>query len=157
MYKILIVLFVALLMEAIGVVFLSKGLHEIGEVQQINVREILGIIGRGACNRNIILGIFFDALFFFGLLYMMSQSDVSFVWPMTSLGFLFTTFSAWLILKEEVVPLRWFGIVLIVIGALLVGWTENQSKEKVLKGKEANLMKQVETMQQVTSAENKDI
>ena len=54
----------------------------------------------------------------------MSQAQVSFVWPMTSLGFVFTTLAAWLILHEQVVPLRWVGGLLIVIGAGLITWTE---------------------------------
>ena len=124
MYKLVIVLLVGLVLEAIGVVFLNRGLHQIGEVSQISAVEIMRIIGKGACNVNILLGVFFEAMFFGTLLYLMSQAQVSFIWPMTSLGFVFTTLAAWLILKEQIAPLRWFGVLLIVIGAGIITWTE---------------------------------
>lgn len=124
MYKLIIVLLIGLIFEAIGVVFLNRGLHQIGEVSQINVPEVIRIIVKGVCNVNVLLGIFFEAVFFGTILYLMSQAQVSFVWPMTSLGFVFTTLAAWLILHEQIVPLRWVGVLLIVVGAGLISWTE---------------------------------
>ncbi len=124
MYKLIIVLLIGLVFEAIGVVFLNRGLHQIGEVGQINVPEVIRIIVKGVCNVNVLLGVFFEAVFFGTILYLMSQAQVSFVWPMTSLGFVFTTLAAWLILHEQVVPLRWVGVLLIVVGAGLISWTE---------------------------------
>ena len=128
MYKLIIVLFIGLIMEAVGVVFLNRGLHQIGEVSQISFQEVSRIILKGACNKNILLGVLFEALFFGTLLYLMSQAEVSFVWPMTSLGFVFTTLAAWLILHEKIVPLRWAGVLLIVLGAGLITWTENNKE-----------------------------
>lgn len=124
MYKLIVVLFIGLLLEAVGVVFLNRGLHQIGEVSQISFQEVSRIIFRGATNSNVLLGIFFEAMFFGTILYLMSQAQVSFIWPMTSLGFVFTTLAAWLILHEQVVPLRWVGVLLIVAGAGLITWTE---------------------------------
>lgn len=130
MYKLVIVLLIGLLMEAVGVVFLNRGLHQIGEVSQINFQEVTRIILRGACNGNVLLGIFFEAMFFGTILYLMSQAEVSFIWPMTSLGFVFTTLAAWLILHEEIVPMRWVGVLLIVAGAGLISWTEKDAEAK---------------------------
>ena len=127
MYKLIIVLLIGLFFEAIGVVFLNRGLHQIGEVSQINIPEVTRIILKGVCNANILLGVFFEAVFFGTILYLMSQAEVSFVWPMTSLGFVFTTLAAWLTLREQVVPLRWVGVLLIVIGAGLITWTEKMN------------------------------
>ena len=124
MYNLIIVLLIGLILEAIGVVFLNRGLHQIGEVSQVNLQEITRIILKGICNGNILLGVLFEAMFFGTLLYLMSQAQVSFIWPMTSLGFVFTTLAAWLILREEIVPLRWFGVLLIVAGAGIITWTE---------------------------------
>jgi uncharacterized membrane protein len=129
MTRILIILVLALLVEAVGVVFLSKGLKEIGEVQQVNAREITRIIRRGAANPSILLGVALEAAFFAALLYLLSQRDVSLIWPLTSLGFVLTAISARLILHEVVSPLRWAGVILIVIGAGLVSYSE-KAKEK---------------------------
>ncbi|MGA2245861.1 MAG: EamA family transporter [Verrucomicrobiota bacterium] len=124
MTKLIAILLVGLVFEAVGVVFISQGLHEIGEVKTISLGEISRIIGRGAANRNILLGTFLEACFFGVLLYMLSQKDVSLVWPLTSLGFVITALAARMVRHEEVSALRWTGVVIIVIGAALVAWSE---------------------------------
>ena len=129
MTKLILILLIGLVFEAIGVVFLSQGLHEIGEVKHISAGEIGRVIARGAVNRNILLGILFEAIFFGVLLYLLSEKDVSLIWPLTSLGFVITALAAWLIRHEHVSVLRWTGIIIIVIGAALVAWSD-QTKKK---------------------------
>jgi uncharacterized membrane protein len=124
MTKILVILIFALCVEAVGVVFLSKGLKQIGEVQSVTAREIGRIIAKGAANPSVLLGVALEAAFFGALLYLLSQRDVSLIWPLTALGFLITALAAKLILKEEVSAVRWAGIFLIVIGASLVSYSE---------------------------------
>ena len=124
MTKILFILILALTVEAVGVVFLSKGLKQIGEVERISVREIGRIITKGATNKSILFGVALEAAFFGALLYLLSQRDVSLIWPLTSLGFVITAISAKYILKEEVSATRWAGVALIVLGAALVSYGE---------------------------------
>ncbi len=124
MARILIVLFFGLVLEAIGVVFLGKGLKEIGEPAQLNAGEIARLLGRGAMNRNILLGIAWETAYFGCILYMMSQADISFVWPVTALGFVLTALSAHFLLGEYISPLRWLGVCLIVAGAAVITYTE---------------------------------
>jgi len=124
MTKILTVLILALVVEAVGVVFLSKGLKQIGEVQTISAREIGRLIGKGATNPSVLLGVALEAAFFGALLYLLSQRDVSLIWPLTALGFVITALAAKFILKEEVSALRWAGVALIVVGATLVSYSE---------------------------------
>jgi drug/metabolite transporter (DMT)-like permease len=102
------------------VVFLSGGLKQIGEPKTINAAEITSLITRGATNKNILMGVFFEAIFFGFLLYLLSQKDVSIVWPLTALGFVITSLAAKIFLKEEISSVRWTGICLIVLGASLV-------------------------------------
>jgi drug/metabolite transporter (DMT)-like permease len=121
--KFILIMLIALVFEAIGVVFLSAGLKQIGEPKTINEAEIASLITRGATNKNILLGVFFEAIFFGFLLYMLSQKDVSIVWPLTALGFVITSLAARIFLKEEISSVRWAGICLIVLGAGLVTWS----------------------------------
>ncbi len=129
MAKLITILLIGLVFEAIGVVFLSKGLKEIGEAAAINLGEVSRLIGRGATNGNILLGVFFEATFFGTLLYLMSRGDVSFVWPLTSLGFVLTAIAAKFILHEEVSALRWAGVALIVVGAAIITYSEKLQKK----------------------------
>src|SRR6185369_11578152 len=124
MTKLLIILLAALVVEAVGVVLLIQGLHEIGEVKRLSLSEIGRVIARGAANRNMLVGVALEAAFFGALLYLLSQRDVSLIWPLTSLGFVITAIAAKLILKEEVSTMRWAGVALIMIGAALVSYSE---------------------------------
>ena len=124
MLKIVLILLVGLVLEAVGVVLLSQGLHEIGELRRVSAGEIARLIGRGATNRSILLGVAFEAAFFGILLYLLSQRDVSLIWPLTSLGFVITAVAARFIRHEEISALRWAGVGLIVVGAALVAWSE---------------------------------
>lgn len=126
MTKILVVLFIALTFESIGVVLLKQGLTRLEPPKSYAVIEIASLIGRGVTNRQIVLGVFFEALFFAGLLYMMSQGDLSFIWPLTALTFVFATFAARFYLHEQITPLRWVGVAFIVLGAGLITWTEKK-------------------------------
>lgn len=128
MSKLIAILIVALLFEAVGVVFLSKGLKEIGEVERVSAAEIKRVIVRGATNGNILLGVFLEAIFFAGFLILLAKADISFIWPLTSLGFVLTTAAAKFLRHEDVTPLRWTGVVLIMIGAAIVGWSEKQKR-----------------------------
>jgi drug/metabolite transporter (DMT)-like permease len=124
MIRLLTVLCFGLLMEAVGVVLLSKGIKEIGGMAQVDLGELLRLVGRGATNRNILLGVAFEAGFFGCLLFLMSHGDVSFIWPLTALSFVLTTLAAKLFLHEHVSGLRWCGVLLIILGAGVITYTE---------------------------------
>ena len=64
MAKLLIILLIGLVFESVGIVLLKKGIMQIGDVKQVSVPEIVRIIKLGAINPQILLGVFFEALFF---------------------------------------------------------------------------------------------
>src|SRR3954464_15753154 len=130
MAKLIIILLIALVFEAMGVVWLSQGLKQIGELQEITANQIFQIVCRGACNRWVLLGVLFETIFFIALLYLLKNWDVSLVWPLTSLGFVLTTVAARFIRDEEVNAWRWGGVALIVTGAILVGYSERAKKAR---------------------------
>lgn len=124
MTRILAVLLVALAVEAVGVVFLSRGLKAIGPVERVSVGQMVLVAARAVTNRDILMGVALEAAFFGALLYLLSQRDVSLIWPLTSLGFVITALAAHFVLGERVTAMRWAGVVLIVVGATLVGFSE---------------------------------
>lgn len=129
MTKVLIVLILALIVEAVGVVFLSKGLKQIGQPPRITAREVGRVIVRGATNGSVLLGVALEAAFFGALLYLLAQRDVSLIWPLTSLGFVITALAARFILHEQVSATRWAGVALIVLGAALVSYSEKAKQQ----------------------------
>ncbi len=128
MAKLLIILFVALCFETTGVIMLSKGLKALPGPANYSPGEIARLVGRGLASRNIVLGVAFEAVFFIGLLMLMSNADVSFVWPLTSLTFVFSTVAARFYLHEQVDALRWAGVLCIVCGAGLITFTEKRKE-----------------------------
>jgi drug/metabolite transporter (DMT)-like permease len=129
MIKLLLILLVGLAFESTGVVLLKKGMTHIGDMNGITAAEILRVCKAGATNPQILLGMFFEALFFGCLLILMSRSDISFLWPLTGLSFVFATFAAIWFLNERVSGVRWIGVVLIVIGAAFISYSQ-QAKDK---------------------------
>jgi drug/metabolite transporter (DMT)-like permease len=136
MAKILIVLFIALFFEALGVVILKEGIDQITAAEKerqggqikVSVSAVLRLVGHGFINGRVLLGVFFEAVFFAGLLILMGHKDISFVWPLTSLSMVMTTLAAIVLLRERVSGLRWGGVVLMMLGAALITWSE-QKKE----------------------------
>lgn len=124
MTKVLIILVAALVFEAVGVVLLSRGLKEINEGTGAGAGQLLNLARKGVSNPSLLTGVLLEALFFGALLYLLSQKDVSLVWPLTSLGFVITALAARWILREEVSWVRWCGVILIVLGACLVSYSE---------------------------------
>ncbi|HOX56728.1 MAG TPA: EamA family transporter [Candidatus Paceibacterota bacterium] len=123
MAKLLLILLIGLVFEAAGVVFLKKGITQVGEVRQICAAEIFRVVKAGITNPSVLLGVFFEALFFVCLLILMAESDISFLWPLTALSFVLTTFAALIFLGEKVSSIRWAGVVFIVIGAALISYS----------------------------------
>jgi drug/metabolite transporter (DMT)-like permease len=124
--KLIAILLVGLLCEAAGVVLLSRALKELGEMKSVSVAEAWRLFKAGATHPVLLAGIALEAAFFGALLYLLGKADVSFVWPMTALSFVFTTVAAKLVLKETVTTLRWSGVAFILIGAALITYSEKQ-------------------------------
>jgi drug/metabolite transporter (DMT)-like permease len=126
MAKLFLILLLGLVFESTGVVLLKKGMANMGRIQTINAGAVVKIMKEGVKSPQILLGVFFEALFFGCLLILMSRSDISFLWPMTGLSFVFATFAAMLFLQERVSGIRWAGVVLIMLGAALISYSEHK-------------------------------
>ncbi len=135
MTKILIILLIGFAFEAFGVIALKKGINEIGA--QYTVRKaaampawknVVTLVGNWFANKNVLFGLLLETVFFVLLQYLLGQRDVSFVWPLTAVSFVMTTFAAQFFLHERVNTLRWSGVALIVLGAALISYGEHQKE-----------------------------
>ena len=132
MIKLVVILFIALTFETVGVISLKKGLVTLESPKNYGTAEIIRMVRRGITNKYIMLGVFFEAIFFVGLLMMMKMGEVSFVWPLTSLTFVFSTVAAKFYLHEEISIVRWTGVILIMCGAGFITYSE-KVKERELR------------------------
>ena len=130
MSKILIILVIAFTFEAVGVITLKKGLDVIGpryterKAAMPVWKNVLTLVGDWFTNKDVLLGLLLETIFFIQLQYLLGQRDVSFVWPLTAVSFVMTTLAAQFILLERVDKVRWSGVALIVLGAALISYTE---------------------------------
>lgn len=135
MVRILIILVASFVLEALGVIEIKKGVDEIVVKYRFRQSEtpllvnVAKMVGNAFTNKHFLLGLFLETLFFIGLLYMLGQRDVSFIWPLTSLSFVMTTLAARFLLNENISTVRWAGVALIVLGAALISYSESV-KEK---------------------------
>ncbi len=54
-------------------------------------------------------------------LFVLSRSHLSWTYSFTGLTYIFTNILAFIILNESITPLRWLGIAVITLGAVIVG------------------------------------
>lgn len=131
MTKILLVLVIAFSFEAVGVITLKRGLDQIGPRYTARKattplwKNILKLVGDWFTTRDVLLGLALETAFFMLLQYLLAQSDVSFIWPLTALSFVMTTLAAKFFLHEHVNSWRWGGVALIVLGAALISYGEH--------------------------------
>src|SRR5262245_42332434 len=133
MVKLLLILFIGLFFESTGIVLLKKGMNRFEQLKTVTAAEIWRVTKAGATSPEILLGVFFEALFFVCLLILMPKSEISFLWPLTALSFVFATFASILFLHEQVSMVRWAGVIFIMIGAALVGYSD-QNRAKPVAG-----------------------
>jgi drug/metabolite transporter (DMT)-like permease len=138
MLKLLLILLIGLVFESTGVILLKKGMTQIGETKAVTAHEIMRMVKAGGTNVQILLGVFFEALFFACLLILMARSDISFLWPLTALSFVFATLGAMLFLHEQVSPVRWLGVILIMIGAACISYSEHSKRAAATPGTTSN-------------------
>lgn len=135
MAKIILILLIAFTFEAFGVIALKKGINEIGA--QYTARKatlpvwknVARLVGNWFANKDVLLGLLLETIFFVLLQYLLGQRDVSFVWPLTAVSFVMTTLAAQFILHERVNAIRWSGVALIVLGAALISYGERRQEK----------------------------
>jgi uncharacterized membrane protein len=125
--KTFIVLFVAISVQTLGDVFLTKGMKSVGEVSTLDPVKLLNTGAQVFTNPFIWLGILLLGLFFGLYLAALSWADLSFVLPVTSFGYAMNAFLSWQLLGEHVSLTRWFGTIIICVGVATVSRTEQRT------------------------------
>jgi uncharacterized membrane protein len=110
-------LFIAL--KAVGNLSLAWGMKHLDGNASANPLFYL----RAMVNPYVLTGVIALVVAILVRLVLLSLSDLSFVLPVTAVGYVIATFLGKTVLHEEVSASRWLGTVLIVIGAMLTSST----------------------------------
>lgn len=107
--------------EAWGFVLIKKGLFETAvQTPFLSTSHFIGVFFQIVETPLVLLGTALEALHFGILMELLSFGDVSFMIPLTSIGYVVTPLTALFLLHETVPPERWAGIVLICCGVAVI-------------------------------------
>ena len=105
---------------AAGQICFKCGMSNIDKINNfdnlLNSKTIISI----ATNNYIILGTLLYGTAFILWLGALSTLDISYMYPLLSLGYIITAIFAFLFIRENITLLRWLGILLIFAGSFLV-------------------------------------
>lgn len=103
-----------------GELCVSRAMKEVGEVHDFRPLAVLKVIRQAVCVKWMWIGVGLMTLGFFSLLAMLSLENVSFVVPVTALGYVAGALGGRFFLGERVNWRRWAGIFLVCVGVTLV-------------------------------------
>ncbi len=106
--------------NALGDLSLAWGMRHNTAVVGLNPLDYI----RAMLNPFVALGILLLVLWLLTRMALLSWADLSFVVPITSLGYVLAAVLGVLFLSEIVTPLHWAGTLLIFAGTMLVGSTQ---------------------------------
>ncbi|MGA2263735.1 MAG: EamA family transporter [Acidobacteriota bacterium] len=120
MIRVLIAMTVAAFSAAVGQILVRKGMQQVGSLENYAPMALLMYFGHTVSNGYIILGTALNTVFYILFLAALSWTDVTVALPMTAIEYGFAAFLAVIFLKEQVPPLRWAGILLIIVGVVFI-------------------------------------
>ena len=82
----------------------------------------------GALSPLVFLGVGLLILWTLSRMTLMSWADLSYILPVTAIGYVLSAIAGKLFLAEQISMLRWSGTALIVAGILLVGRTQAETR-----------------------------
>jgi drug/metabolite transporter (DMT)-like permease len=94
-----------------------------GDLSTKGIREIIDLAFRALTTPKLIIGTILQAAYFGLWLAVLSWEDLSVALPMQALNYLIVAFLSQWYLGESVTPMRWAGIVIILIGVGIVAKT----------------------------------
>jgi drug/metabolite transporter (DMT)-like permease len=111
---------VATASAAVGQILVRRGLLQVGPLENYAPLALLAYFGHALGNLYVIIGTVLNALFYFLFLASLSWTGVTVALPFTAIEYAFAAFLAVVFLGEHVPPLRWAGIVLVIIGVIFI-------------------------------------
>jgi len=120
MVRVVIAMIVAAASAAVGQILVKRGMQQVGSLENYAPMALLVYFGHTVSNAYIIAGTALNTVFYILFLAALSWTDVTVALPMTAIEYGFAAFLALIYLKEQISPLRWAGIVLVIVGVIFI-------------------------------------
>jgi multidrug transporter EmrE-like cation transporter len=114
-----LLLLIAIAMSTTGELLLKHGMNMVG-VLHLNPTLFIPTLAKAFTNPFVLAGfalIFGGSIFWLAVL---SRVDLSWAYPMLSLGYIIVVVESWILLNEPVTPLRFIGVLVICLGVFIV-------------------------------------
>ena len=121
MLRVFVAIAIGTLAGAVGQICMRRGMQLVGPLESFAILDMLGYFWRSLLNPWVIAGTVLSGILYFALLAALGWTDVTVAFPMTALEYGFAAILAVLFLRESVPLSRWFGIVLVMVGVILIG------------------------------------
>jgi drug/metabolite transporter (DMT)-like permease len=118
-YKVLALILLDVLLNVAGQLSLKRGMAQFGAFA-ISFTTLPQVFFKSATNLYVLLGLTCYGLGFLVWLIVLAKAEVSYAYPLISLGYVFTAVLAWLLFNEAMTDIRIAGILLICIGVYLI-------------------------------------
>jgi len=112
-------IFLSTVLTVAGQLFFRKGMLEVGEIS-FSFQSLSKTLGETASNIYVISGFILFALGAILWLVVLSKVEVSYAYPIGSLGYVLLLFASWLFLGESIPLSRWIGVFLICLGIFFI-------------------------------------
>ena len=112
-------IFLSTVFTVAGQLFFRKGMLEVGEVS-FSLQSFWKTLGGTASNIYVISGFILFALGAIWWLVILSKVEVSYAYPIGSLGYVLLLFASWLFLGESIPLSRWIGVLFICLGIFFI-------------------------------------
>jgi len=117
-------IFISVLIAVLGQLSMKHGIHKAGLVARLSEASSVYSYFVSAFSNPFVLGGFLlyglSSLFW---LIVLSRVDLSYAYPLVSMGYVLAVFFSWLLFKEEVGALRLAGLAVICVGVALLSRT----------------------------------
>ncbi len=120
MLRVLVAMTIATASAAYGQILVRRGMLQVGSLENYAPWPLITYFWHALCNPYVIGGTALNALFYFLFIAALSWTGVTVVLPMTAIEYGFAAILAVSILKESVPPMRWAGIVMVIVGVALI-------------------------------------
>jgi drug/metabolite transporter (DMT)-like permease len=118
------------LADTVAQLFMKKGLIQTG-ISSISLSNISEFMAKGVSSPLLWLGILVHSLNFFVWIVILYKIDLSIAMPVGSFSYVFIPVTAILFLHESVNPVRWIGILCIMLGVHFVSQSKKSKNERV--------------------------
>lgn len=118
-----VLIFISITIATAGQLLLKIGMDQVGQIGFENLNHLLPTLIQIFTTPVILVGLLCYVFSALGWLAVLSRLDLSYAYPMLAIMYVLIPLASRIFLGEAIPPLRWLGIIVVVVGVLIVSRT----------------------------------